>query len=167
MDLNSYFKTIAEEHVDILHNEDDTVKAYFRSYSSATILLDNEFHKNLRYSKDNILISQFNNDGGLPLPSNDFPWSEPNGTLFILSRIIDTNIEAAISKAIEIRNDILARYKQDLKDGQIDLNFMISSVQSQSIGRIADNYYGIALFISYSETYKNTYDITKWQSLIS
>lgn len=163
MDLNDYFKTLAEEHIDIMHSDADESKGYFRSYSSSTIFLDNEFHKNLRWAKDSLIISQFNDDGQLPIPSNDFPWQGPTGTVYILSRIIDTNTEAAMLKAIELRNDIVSRINYDARNGNIAKTFQLTGIQSQSVGRIADNFYGIAVLISYSETYKNPYNADKWQ----
>jgi hypothetical protein len=165
MELNDYFKTLAEEHVDILHSDADDNKGYFRSYASATILLDNEFHKNLRWVKQNCLISQFNDDGQIPVPSDDFPRQQPNGTLYILSRIIDGNAESARLKAIEIRNDIYARLSFDSRNGLIEKNFQVSAIQSTSIGRVADNFYGLAVFINYNNKFSVPYNVAKWQSI--
>lgn len=165
MDLNNYFKTIATEHIDILHDDLADNKGYFRSYSSATILLDNEFHKKLRWVKDNAIISQFNDDAQLPTPDNDFPWQTPSGTLYVLSRIIDSDVETARLKAVEIRNDIISRIKYDAGNNTIYKSLQLSSIQSQSVGRIADNFYCVALFISFNEVYKNPYNANKWQAL--
>lgn len=163
MDLNSYFKTLAQEHQDILHVDGEDTKAYFRSYSFSTIMLDNEFHKNLRYAKNNILISQFNDDSALPVPQNDYKRQNPSGSLFILSRIIDTDIDSAQKKAIEIRDDIYSRINRDMREGTILRGFQIENINSQTIGRIADNFFGVLMLFTLSESYNATYDQEKWQ----
>jgi len=165
MDLNDYFKTLAEEHVDILHTDEH--KGYFRSYSSSFVLLDNEFNKNLRVLENNVLISQFNQDAQLPTPMDDFARQNPNGTLYILSRIKDVNYENARLKAIELREDIIARLKYEMRNGALAKQFQITAINSQTIGRVADNFYGIALFIAYEEKYESNYDVDKWQQSIS
>jgi len=162
MDLNAYFKTLAEQHVDILHNDDEENKGYFRSFSSSVVLLDNNFHANLRFAKANVLISQFNQDGQIPIPADDFPRPNPDGTLYILSKIIDGYVEAARVKAIEIRDDIVARIKVEMRNNTLAKNFMVESMQSQSIGRIANDYYSIAMFISYTERDTTVYNSEKW-----
>jgi len=165
MDINSYFYNLATEHVLLNHSPES--KSFFRSYSSATVLLDNEFHKNLRYATNNVLISQFNGDASLPVPSEDFPRQSVNGTLFILSRIADGVSESARIRATGLRDDILARLRKDMREETISRHFQITAIQSQTIGRIADNFYAIALFIAYQDKYIIEYDQNIWQPLIS
>ncbi len=160
MNLNNYFKNIAVSHTEILHSEEN--KAFFREYASARIILDTDFHKNLRNCGNNILISQFNDDSQLPVPSNDFGRESPSGTLYILSRIFDNDMDAAKGKAKELRNDIYAKMKYDLQERVLPKSFLISNMSSQTIGRIADNFFGIAIHISFSDKYVAPYTQNKW-----
>jgi hypothetical protein len=162
MDLNAYFKQLAEEHAEILHSDNAETKGYFRAFNSSSIFIDGEIKDNLRYLSTNAIISQFNEDSSLPVPSNDYNRQTPSGSLFILSRIKDADIESARAKAIEIRNDIYARLKKDMRDGTILKGFQIESIQSSSIGRIASNLYGIVLFFSFTEHFAAPYNADKW-----
>lgn len=165
MDLNIYFKQLAIEHQSVLHTEEK--KAFFREYASARILLDTDFHKNLRACGNNVIISQFNDDGPLPVPANDFSREEMIGTLYIFSRIIDANMEAARLVTKSLRNDIYSRIKHDMSEQVIERNFVINQMASTTIGRVADNFYGIAINISYSQKFTAPYDAAKWDDIIS
>lgn len=162
MDLNNYFKDIAETHTDILHTEEKP--SFFREYSSARVLLDNTFHANLRYAGDNVLVAQFNDDGQIPPPQDDFNRDRRSGSLFILSRIKDKDKEAARLKAIEIRNDILAKFYQDARTKLIPKQFVINDIGTTTIGQMADNFFGIMLTFSFSDKYLYAYNSEKWIS---
>jgi hypothetical protein len=101
------------------------------------------------------------------VPSEDFPRQSVNGTLFILSRIADGVSESARIRATGLRDDILARLRKDMREETISRHFQITAIQSQTIGRIADNFYAIALFIAYQDKYIIEYDQNIWQPLIS
>jgi len=165
MDLNNYFKTLAEEHVLIQHSEE--TPAFFREYASARILLDTDFHKNLRNCSDNILISQFNDDGTLPSPNIDFKRQQLTGTLYIASRIQESDIEAARLVARSIRDDIYARFERDIREETIMKGYVVRAISPFTIGRFADNFYCMALNISYEEKYAPTYNQNVWAPNIS
>jgi len=167
MDLNSYFEQLAIEHNEIQHTSEKP--AFFREYASARILLDTNFHKNLRNCGNNILISQFNDDGNLPVPTNDFNRENPIGTLYIFSRILASEIEDARLTAKGIRDDIYARLKRDMRsqDDIFERGFQIEQISPVTIGRVADNFYGMSLNISYSQKYTAVYDESKWTDTIS
>lgn len=160
MDLNAYFLEIATSHTDLAHCQ--TTKAYFREFTSARILFDSDFHKNLRFAANNLLISQFNNDSALPVPGNDFKRQHPTGSLYILSRIINNDTESARQKTSEICNDILSKIDYDTRHGILPKDFMVKNYQVHTIGRMADNFFGIVLFIGYSENYSAPYNASKW-----
>ena len=161
MDINNYFKNIAISHIDILHTEEN--KSFFREYSSATIILDSTFHNNLRYAGNNVLISQFNDDSQLPTPASDFNRNSESGSLYVLSRIIDKDTEAARLKAKELRDDILAKIKQDVRNNNgFEPHFVFDNISSHTIGRIADNFFAIIINFSFSNKFANTYNSEKW-----
>jgi len=163
MDLNEYFQQLATEHTDIQHTAEKP--AFFREYASSRILLDTDFHNNLRNSGDNVLISQFNDDGILPAPMDDFMMEQPTGTLYILCRIKETGKEAARLKAKEIRNDIYARIRREKRQGALLKDFNITSISPVTIGLVASNFYGVAINISYTQRFEASYDAEKWQTI--
>jgi len=165
MDLNNYFRTLAEEHILIAHTEEKPT--FFREYASARILLDTDFHNNLRKAGDNVLVSQFNDDGNLPLPMNDRFRENPIGSVYIFTRIKTEGIEAARLVAKSIRDDIFARIDHDIRENNIQRDFVINQISPVTIGRVADNFFGIVINISYSQRYKPGYDANKWVSAIS
>lgn len=158
--MNNYFKNIAITHKSILHTEEQP--AFFREYSSAKILLSNsDFLVKLRKAKEVVLISQFN--GNIRGSGIDNNTADESGSIFLLQRINVTDyagIDSARINLMEIWNDILSKMKKDIREQNLLLfNF---SWQVTPIGAIGDNYYGIAVIMSYKKKLCATYNSDRW-----
>lgn len=158
--MNTYFENLAKSNTDFAHGQEN--KAFFREFSSARIMLDSDFHNNLSFCGKNILISQFNDDSQLPPPQNDFPREQATGAIYILTRIFDNDMEQARIKAIRLRDDIYAKIKKDTQENVFTKGLVFGQMSSQTIGRVADNFFGIVVFMSYNTRYSISYDALKW-----
>jgi len=159
----SYFKTIAEKHKSILHN-DATNKAFFEEFSSTKILFDNaDFLQQMRTASNTIMVVQFNGDinyaQGIDNNNRTF-----YGAIFLLKKIKINdfeNIKKARTDLISIWDDIFAKIKNDISYASIVIRS--PDAQISAIGMIADNYFGIAINLSYEQVICSFYNSDIWQ----
>lgn len=158
--MNEYFKKIAETHKEILHTID--YPAYFREYSSSRLLINNsDFLTNLRNARDIILVSQFNGDmRGNTIDNNS---AHETGAIFLLKRVNIGNfeeIDQARDTLDQIWLDILAKIKKNIRESELlifDFDW-----QKMPLGAIGDNYYGLAIMMSFDRIECANYDVSKW-----
>ena len=158
----SFYKECAIHHKEILHTEEKP--AFFREFSTAKILFDNsDFLVRMRKANETILVAEFNGDGAIISKNLDQKAREYYGAVFLLEKVKVTDydgIEAARKKLIEIWEDIDALTISKIRKGEIiafDYRTKITS-----IGQIADSYYGISIFVSYTQGYCPKYNPEKW-----
>ena len=156
-----YFKNIAIAHKQILHTDDKP--AFFREFSSSRVILDNsDLLQKMRTAADIVMVSQFNgntnyNDG---IDNNA---RTHIGSIFLIKKVKVTDydaIEVSREELSVIWEDIYAKIKKDVRTNVLKI-FNVSA-QKTSIGAIADNYYGISVFFSYSEVICHKYSDDVW-----
>ncbi len=158
-DPNNYFKNIAISHIDIKHTEEKP--AFFREYSSAKILINNsDLLEKMRYASNIILVSQFNGEKKFAdtLDNNSKTYI---GSVFLLKKIIkQVDIDVIRNELSNVWEDIFARIKKEIRTGQLKIGEV--EAQQTPVGAITDNYYGIAVFFSYTEINCHSYNKNKW-----
>jgi hypothetical protein len=167
MDLNLYFKNIAENHKSIRHSEQ--LPAYFREYSSSKIIFGmSDFLSKMGNAKDVILVSQFNNDGNYAGPNHDTWRKDITGTVYLLKRADSDTIDQANSDVYSIWQDILAKMQVDNDDPDLPLGngeFNFRDFYVYTLGMVADSFFGIAIFMTYKDFSDGAclvYDSDQW-----
>jgi len=160
-DIISYFKNIATSHKKILHTEQKP--AFFREFSSRKVILDNsDLLMNMRNSSDVVLVAQFNGETNYA-DNIDNNTRTHIGSIFLIKKVKSTayiTIGEARTELTEVWDDIFAKIKNDIRKNQLPI--FSPSAQTSSIGAIADNYYGISVFFSYSENINHKYSESVW-----
>ena len=160
-DPNDYFKTIAETHNKLLHTDDNP--AYFREFTSQSVMLNNsDFLLKMRNAKEVCIVSIFNGEKTFAdnIDNNSRTYV---GSVFLMKRVKSVSeINAARIELETIWEDIFAKLKKDIREGVVVIGHI--SAQQTPIGYIGDNYYSIAIFLSYSETFCHSYNPAMWTS---
>jgi len=150
--VNNYLKGLAISHVDLQHTPEKP--AFFREYSTSGILFDNsDFLNKMRYANRIALVSQFNEDGGINGVNADSHSAVNTGAIYIISKTIDKDIEQARQKSKEVLIDIISKIIYDSENNIIpsEIQFDIKSIDINTIGMIADTYFGISAFMKYTD----------------
>jgi len=160
----AYFKTIAEKHILIQHN-DATNLAFFREFDTSSMLFDNsDFLAKMRKVAKTALVVQFNEDGGVKGSSIDNKFRYKDGAVYLIKKVKVTDyneIEAARKEMSSIWDDIYSKLQTDIRTFKIPQLFDLD-VSIKSIGMLADSFYGIAIFMSYSENYCYKFKPDNW-----
>lgn len=157
-----YFKTIAEEHVDLAHN-DETNRCFYEGNIDAYIdgLID--------FDGDGPFMFLEYKSGKLA-DAGDNPFDFTRGAFMILLKV-ELNDAAdektKLNRCWEIGNDILKRlYKEVREDGNdqpFDV-FRLSSVSYMKVGAMGDREKGYRFEFDLPQGIDFTYDESKWNT---
>jgi len=159
-----YFKTIAEKHNLIKHSDESNL-AFFREFDTSSIIFENsDFLTKMRKVAQTALVVQFNEDGGVKGNSIDNKFRYKTGAIFLIKKVKVTDfnsIESTRKEMSSIWDDIYTKLQIDIRNRIIPPLFDLD-VSIKSVGMIADSYYGLAVFMNYSEKYCVKYNPNNW-----
>jgi hypothetical protein len=163
-DIITYFKNIAQKHYLITHNEQNN-PAFFREFDTSSILFENsDFLVKMRKVAKTAMVVQFNEDGGVRGSSIDNKFRYKTGAVFLIKKVkvADYNeIENVRKEMSSIWDDIYTKLQMDIRTGAIPPPFDLD-VSIKSVGMIGDSYYGLAIFMNYSEKYCVKFNPNNW-----
>jgi len=163
-DFHNYFKQIAVSHKQIAHTPEKP--AFFREFSASKVMFNlSDFFTHQAEHARNILIYQSNDEGNLAGVNADTTFRTKIITLYLLRKVEYNNhehIELANAELETIFDDIFSKMKRDRNNDLIPLTTKLNSFTVNSLGMIADSYFGLVINLRVDMPYSPKFFADRW-----